>query len=94
MPPQYNVKPEDRHAFRNLTPYLYTKRLTIRGFSVTDPDIGPKYAREHEEIVGKCLADGTFKAKLEIFEGIDQAGEAFLSLFTGGNNGKVIVRTG
>ena len=55
--------------------------------------MGPKYAKEHEEHVGKWMADGTFKAKLDITEGIDQAGEAFLSLFNGTNQGKVIVKT-
>ena len=53
--------------------------------------MGPRYTKEHQEKVSKWLADGTFKAKLDVFEGMEQAGEALLSLFSGKNQGKVVL---
>ena len=90
--PQYNLKPEDCYGVKNLTPALFAKRLTVRGFIVSDANMAGVYGKEHVERVSQWLADGTFKAKLDVFEGIDKAGEAISSLFSGKNQGKVVLR--
>ena len=89
---QTGLKPEERYGIKNISPVLYTKRLTLRGFIVSDENMGPMYSQEHQDKVSKWLADGTFIAKMDTFEGIDQAGEALLSLFSGKNQGKVVLR--
>jgi len=89
---QYNLKPEERYGIKNLVPALFAKKLTIRGFIVSDEDMGPKYAKEHAENVSKWIADGSFKALLHTTEGIDNAGEALLELFSGKNFGKAVLK--
>lgn len=89
---QYNLKPEERYGVKNLVPALFAKKLTIRGFIVGDEDMGPKYAKEHAENVSKWIADGSFKALLHVTEGIDNAAEALLELFSGKNFGKAVLK--
>lgn len=65
------------------------KRLTLRGFIVSD------YSDQQQrfvEQVGGLLADGRVVARETVFEGIENAVEAFLGLFAGGGQiGKVVV---
>jgi len=42
--------------------------------------------------VSKWLADGSFKAKVDIVNGIEKAGEALLMLFNGKNQGKLVLQ--
>ncbi|KAK3319626.1 hypothetical protein B0T19DRAFT_445429 [Cercophora scortea] len=87
----YNSAPQDRYPIRNLM-HLVAKRLTLRGFIVSDPDMGPKYAKEHQEKVAAWLADGSFKAKLSVTEGIDNAAEGLVGIFQGKNFGKAVLK--
>lgn len=48
MVSQYNLPEPERYPLRNIIQVL-NKRLTMRGFIVFDPDMGPKYAKEHRE---------------------------------------------
>ena len=43
-------------------------------------------------MVGKWIADGSFKPQLHIVEGIDRAGEGLLELYKGENFGKSILQ--
>lgn len=88
---QYNLPPEEAYPIRN-TYQIVGKRLKVQGFIVTDPGMGPKYFAEHQEKMQKWIADGTFKAKLSITEGIDKAGEGLLGMFKGENFGKAILK--
>ncbi|ROW07358.1 hypothetical protein VMCG_03748 [Cytospora schulzeri] len=89
---QYNIKdPAERYGVKNL-PFLFTKRLTMEGFIVGDPKFGPVYAKEHQEKLQQWLHDGTFKAKLSVTEGIENAGQGFLGLLTGENFGKAVLK--
>lgn len=72
--------------------YIVTKRITMQGFVVSDQAFGPAYGQEHQEKVQSWLADGSFKAKLHVTDGIDNAGEAFLGLLEGKNFGKAVVK--
>lgn len=88
---QYNAKPGEQYPIRNLM-QVVAKRLTIRGFIVGDENMGPRHAKEHQEKLQKWLADGTFKAKLSVTEGIDNAIDGFLGMLEGKNFGKAVLQ--
>lgn len=56
-----------------------------------DPDLGPKYFKEHQKVMGQWIADGSFKAKLSLTEGIDNAGEGFVGMLDGNSFGKAVL---
>jgi NADPH-dependent curcumin reductase CurA len=65
------------------------KRLTIRGFIVTD------HAKACADYVGKAagwIAEGRMRYQETITEGIENAPAAFIDMLKGGNVGKQIVR--
>ena len=67
------------------------KRLTIRGFIVTDwmAEL-PAFLAE----VGPLVATGQIKTRETVVTGIDHAVDAFLALLRGGNTGKMVVAIG
>jgi NADPH-dependent curcumin reductase CurA len=68
---------------------LIGKRLTMRGFIVTDhAALRPAF---HEEMRA-LIAAGRMKWRETIVEGLESAPRAFLSLFEGANTGKLLVR--
>ena len=84
---QYNDT-EPPAAPRNLA-LVVGQRLTLRGFIVSDHgDLRPDFERE----VGGWLRDGRIVWRETVVDGIDNAWEAFRSLLTGGNTGKMLVR--
>ncbi|KAK8077136.1 hypothetical protein PG996_003306 [Apiospora saccharicola] len=87
----YNCPPEKRYGVKNLF-QLFAKHIMMRGFIVGQPDMGPVYTKEHQENVQKWLADGSFKAKLHVTEGIDNAAEGFLGMLKGENFGKAVLK--
>lgn len=88
---QYNAKPSELYPIRNLM-NVVGKRLTMRGFIVSDENMGPKHAEEHQEKLQKWLSEGTFKAKLSVTEGIDNAVDGFLGMLSGKNFGKAVLQ--
>jgi NADPH-dependent curcumin reductase CurA len=65
------------------------KRLTLRGFIVTDHlAAGPAWA----ERAAGWLAEGRLRAEETVVEGIDEAVGAFLGLLRGANTGKMLIR--
>lgn len=40
----------------------------------------------------KWIAEGKIKSRYTVFQGIDQAEKAFLSMFTGGSFGKTVLK--
>ena len=87
---QYNTLPEKRYGIRN-TFQVVTKRIIWRGFIVGDPDMGPLYAKEHQENVQKWIHEGKFKADMTITQGIDKAAEGFIGMLEGKNFGKAVL---
>ncbi|KAI0483951.1 NAD(P)-binding protein [Xylariaceae sp. FL0804] len=87
----YNTPPSEQYGIKN-TFYLVAKLLKMQGFLVGQPEFGEKYAKEHQEKVSKWLADGTFKAKLSVTDGIDRAAEGFVGMLKGENFGKAVVK--
>jgi NADPH-dependent curcumin reductase CurA len=65
------------------------KRLTLRGFIVLD--FAPKFPQFVAEMA-PWLASGQIVAAETVIEGLEKTPEAFLSLFTGGNTGKMLVK--
>ena len=67
---------------------MITKRLTMRGFIVSDW-LDRQF--EFEKEVGGYFKAGEVKHKETVVKGIDQAVEAFIGLFQGQNVGKMVV---
>ncbi|KAG9243097.1 hypothetical protein BJ878DRAFT_463042 [Calycina marina] len=67
------------------------KRLTIRGFLVTDKDFASKYWEEHQTNVQKWIKEGNLTVKSSVTEGIDNGAEGFLGMLKGENFGKAIL---
>ena len=66
-----------------------TRRLTLRGFIVTDhADLAGEFYRT----VGGWLAEGRIRTQETVVDGLDHAVEAFLDLHRGANTGKMLVR--
>ena len=66
-----------------------TKRLTLRGFIVSDHR---EAASEFYRRVPAWVADGSIRYRETVVDGLDQAVDAFLGLHKGENTGKMLVR--
>ncbi|HYA02758.1 MAG TPA: NADP-dependent oxidoreductase [Syntrophobacteria bacterium] len=86
---QYNMTRPPR-APSNLI-LAITKRLTLRGFIVTD-----NLHRQQEFVtqMSRWIAEGRITWTETIVDGIENAPRAFLGLFTGENVGKMLVKIG
>jgi len=88
---QYNnASASEVYGVKNMIMFI-AKRLTMRGFIVTDPDMGPKYAADHQKNVAKWISDGSFKVKQSVTKGIDHAIDGFLGMLKGENFGKAVL---
>ena len=68
---------------------ILTKRLTLRGFIVTDfADQAPAFQRD----VGQWLGEVKIKYREDVVEGLAAAPEAFIGMLKGKNFGKLLVR--
>lgn len=67
---------------------IISKRLTIKGFIVFDYE--PQRAQFEAELTA-FLKNGTVVARETTVHGIERTAEAFLSLFSGANTGKMLV---
>ena len=62
--------------------------LTLRGFIVSHFNhLAPQFRKDMEGWV----TSGQITSKETVYEGIEQASEAFIGLFTGANTGKMVV---
>jgi hypothetical protein len=68
---------------------IVSKRLTLRGFIVSDHgDVAPEFY----ERAGAWVAGGALRSRETVVDGLDQTVSAFLDLLRGGNTGKMLVR--
>ncbi|KAF2798958.1 NADP-dependent leukotriene B4 12-hydroxydehydrogenase [Melanomma pulvis-pyrius CBS 109.77] len=88
---QYNTKPEEQYPIRNLM-QVVSKRINMRGFIVSDENMGAKYAKDHQEKLQKWISEGAFKAKQSVTVGIDNSIDGFLGMLKGQNFGKAILQ--
>jgi NADPH-dependent curcumin reductase CurA len=65
------------------------KRLTLRGFLVTDHS---RLRAEFQEAVAGWLTSGQLVVRETVVEGLDQAVPAFIGMLQGANTGKMVVR--
>ena len=92
MVSQYNISdPDKKYGVKNLS-HVVGKRLKMQGFIVGDPDVGPKYAAEHQRNVSKWISEGTFVAQQSVTDGIDNAVKGFLGMLKGENFGKAVLK--
>jgi NADPH-dependent curcumin reductase CurA len=68
---------------------LIGKRLNMRGFLVSDHE---DLRAEFEQAMAGWLTDGSVRTAETVVTGVEHAPQAFTSLFTGGNTGKLLVR--
>ena len=88
---QYNLPPDKQYGVKNLTS-IVGKRLTIRGFIVSDPDMGAKWSEEHQKNMTQWLKDGTFAALTSETDGMEKAPEGFVGMLAGENFGKAVLK--
>ncbi len=68
---------------------INTKKLTMQGFIVMD------YFDQFEEFIAQMaqwLQAGKVKSQETVYQGLEQAAEAFIGLFEGKNKGKMLVK--
>jgi NADPH-dependent curcumin reductase CurA len=70
---------------------LFTKRLTVQGFIVTDHY---DHYEEFLDEVAPLVRDGRLRYRETIVDGIENAPAAFLGLLSGANIGKMLVKVG
>ena len=51
-----------------------------------------KYDEEIRDMLGKWIADGSFKTTLDIREGVEESGTLLVDIFHGRNKGKAMVK--
>jgi len=90
---QYNAFEEEKggKAMSFLMRNVLTKRLSIRGFIVSD------FASRYDEFIAnmtKWFADGKLKHRETVAEGLANAPTAFIGMLRGENFGKQLVRIG
>jgi NADPH-dependent curcumin reductase CurA len=88
---QYNATalPDGPNRLPQLMRNVLTKRLTIRGFIVTDFAVKqPDFLRD----VSAWIREGKIKYREDVAEGIETAPRAFIGLLRGENFGKQLVR--
>lgn len=68
---------------------VLTKRMTVRGFIVTD--LAPKYPGATAEMA-QAYHQGKIKYREDVVDGLAKAPEAFLGLLQGKNFGKLVVK--
>ncbi|KAF9577416.1 hypothetical protein BGW38_007381, partial [Lunasporangiospora selenospora] len=84
---QYNT--DEAYGIRNMIKVLF-KQLSIRGFHV--PDLVEEYGAKHQKDVTTWLLNKEFIYKEDITEGLDNAPDALVNLFTGKVFGKGIIK--
>lgn len=88
---QTSKKPEEIYGIKNFHVVVW-KRIRIRGFIVSDQDMGPKYGEEHQRNLQKWIKDGEIQIQMDVTEGIDNAAEGLVGMLMGDNFGKAVLK--
>jgi len=81
--------PPPQHGPRGVPGLLVTKRLTVRGFIVSDFDDKREQALKDLQA---WVADGRIKVQEDIIEGFENLPQALIGLLAGENRGKRMIR--
>ncbi len=73
---------------RNLSETIY-KFITLKGFVVSAFE---EHRSQFQEEMGDWIRSGKIKYQETIFDGLEKAPEAFIGLFSGANQGKMLVK--
>lgn len=87
----YNKPPEKWYGVKNLI-QVTEKRLTMRGFIVTDENMGPRYKAQFEQVVGGMISQGRGNFVVDQMGTIETADQAFAGMLEGKNFGKAVVK--
>ncbi|KAH8684280.1 hypothetical protein BGZ60DRAFT_367144 [Tricladium varicosporioides] len=87
---QSSLPLSQHYGIKNM-PLVVGKRLTLRGFIVFDPDMGPKYKNEHRENMMKWIKDGEIKVRMDLTRGMERSAEGFVGMLRGANFGKAVL---
>ncbi|RKF54261.1 NADP-dependent oxidoreductase RED1 [Golovinomyces cichoracearum] len=88
---QYNNQGDQRYGIKNLL-NVVPLSLTMRGFLVSSPEMGPKYFEERNTKVSQWLSDGSLKSKIHMTQGIANAPQGFVGMMQGKNFGKAVLK--
>ncbi len=75
------------YMFRN----VIMRRLRLEGFVVLDH---PQKVAQYRQRLAGWMIEGRLKYRLHVVDGLERAQEALKLLYTGGNQGKLLVRVG
>ncbi|KAH8773770.1 putative oxidoreductase [Diaporthe sp. PMI_573] len=88
---EYNRDRGQRHGLRTYDS-IFLKRLTVRGFIVSDKGFADKYAKQHQSCMQEWVKSGQIKTQTWEVQGIENAAEGILALFSGKNFGKAVLK--
>lgn len=70
-------------------PNILMKRARVEGFIILD--YAPRFGEASAQL-GRWLAEGKIRYKVDVVDGLENAVDGVKKLFTGGNTGKLLVR--
>ncbi|KAM7197275.1 reductase RED1 [Rhypophila sp. PSN 637] len=90
MASQYNKSIDEQYGAKNL-PEIFRRRITIQGFIFSDENVYPDNIGRFWEKMPRWISEGKIMARYTEFDGIEQADQAFQSMFCGGSFGKTVI---
>ena len=88
---QYNKPPAEQYGVKTLTAVVRS-RIKMQGFLVNDLEMGPKHREDHKQNISKWLSDGSFKARIDVTDGMENAADGFVGMLAGKNFGKAVLK--
>ncbi|CAG9981929.1 unnamed protein product [Clonostachys byssicola] len=87
----YGIPPLEQKPIRGLG-QLDACQIKMQGFLVWDAEYGPAYHQEHQKRVQGWIHEGSFQAKLDVTEGIENAATSLVGMLEGKNFGKPVLK--
>lgn len=88
---QYNISDPDKRCEVKNIEGVVGKCLKMQGFIISDANMGPKYAADHQKNIAKWISEGTFKSQQSVIVGMDNAVKGLLGMLKGENFGKSVL---
>ncbi|KAI9640562.1 hypothetical protein NHQ30_010860 [Ciborinia camelliae] len=87
---QTSLPPSEQYGIKNMG-LVVSKRLRIRGFIVSDPDMGPKYKEEWMKNMSQWIKNEEITVKMNVTKGIERSADGFVGMLEGRNFGKAVL---